>query len=237
MVWGYSQGLDSRQLILDVADPSYGGDVPGGNGVDFNLDAGYILGGGTAQTTDLGGLLGLNAQAMSYQPIDGPKSNEIRREFVFSRDDGGTDPTEVFVHAKLEGILQGDHGGQAHAKASLRIFDALGNPVDSVNFFEQVESNIGENLVEEVDDILGLTTTLIPGETYLLSGRMEVFAMCGGGLSAARALFADTFEFQLSGSPENPFARPSGVIPEPSTFLIWALGLLGLGCFVRRRRA
>jgi len=33
------------------------------------------------------------------------------------------------------------------------------------------------------------------------------------------------------------FTSPIPPIPEPSTFLIWALGLLGLGWFGWRRRA
>jgi hypothetical protein len=44
--------------------------------------------------------------------------------------------------------------------------------------------------------------------------------------------FAATF----NGGQDVFFQRLSAVVPEPSTFLIWSLGLIGLAWYARRRR-
>jgi len=59
-------------------------------------------------------------------------------------------------------------------------------------------------------------------------------------VAANNYLSGSTYDIWLSGSESQYDLRPlptaAGVIPEPSTLLIWALGLLGLGLYGRRRR-
>ena len=198
---------------------------PGGGGLDFYLDVGDVLitgdgeGTSTVTKTDLGGIHGLQAQSVAGSPIQS-KTNNYERIFTYSREDGGSDPGQVYVYGYLDGLLAADNLSTARVNTNLSIFEVAGNELGTDRLFYQVDPLLGMQEEISVNEYFGFSALLTPGEQYRVVSNISVFASSSLG-GAARALFAETMEFVLSGSPQNP-------IPEPSTLLLLCIGAVGL---------
>jgi hypothetical protein len=241
-------GGATPQLILDVQQAGLFGPLgpPSGigGGAKVSIDAGQQLGDPGSSNTTLGALHGLNAQAL---PGTAPQTASNTRERSFLFEAAGTAPVEVYLHGMVEGLLAADHGALASMVVTLKLFDdenhLLGQ--DQVSLLANPTGSQSTSI--NVFELLDITAMLIPGELYRIESSMTVHAQ-STALGAARALFADTFEYAISGSPTNQFADPNrqtetvtqtdpppgGQVPEPPTLLV--LGMAAAGVLALRRR-
>ncbi len=205
----------------------------GGGGGDpepeFELDAVNVLAGDpdAVQRRDLGAVHKLSAQSVGAA-APASETSTAQRRFTFSVD-GETEPVEVFIFALLDGFLVGDNLGEASVQASLSLTDTGGNALGGDNANIAAESELGQLVEVDVAEFLSFSAFLTPGVDYILESSLTVNARGNGG--AGRALFDNSFEYALSGEDVNPFA-----IPEPSTLIIFGIGLAGLAVGRRRRR-
>ncbi len=196
--------------------------LPGGGGTSFDPGPPTTFGDPGTAHNDLSQQHKLSAQSLAgSQAIH--RTNTITRTFTVSRDDGLTDPTEVFISALLDGYLQADNGGTSKVDATFRILDASGVQVGSAfeQYTEEIITAFGQDQDADVSEALQFSETLTPGETYQLESTLSVWADAKSELGGARAFFDNTFEVTLSG------------IPEPTSIAL--LSLAGITLFTRRR--
>ena len=229
-------------------EPGVGGvPIGGGSGASVVLDAvtASELPPGV-EATDLGAEHGLDAQAVAGTPRQ-EKSNTLERSFVLQAE--GSDPVDVRIHGGLEGRLLADRGGLASVSVGLDLYEFTGGVIGSLlgrdDRFFAADSGGGEFVEGNIFETLEIAALLTPGESYLIRSQLRVVADGRGPAGGARAFFADTFEYAISGEPDNPFANPlrSTIfsivqVPEPGTL---GLGLLAITALVvhgrRRKRA
>ena len=210
-------GASFRGTVTKVTNPiSFELPVPGGGGALFDLQAVDILGEG-ATSNGLQSLHRLDAQSVAgSEPVD--VMNKVFKSFIFSREDGESDPQTVFLGGLLEGLLAADNGGDALVDAELLLLDASGAVIGSDSYQADVNPGIGFLTNAPVIEELAFDALLTPGESYTLTSRLRVAASSPLG-GAGRALFADTFDVTLSG-------EPIVGIPEPSTLWLGGLAIL-----------
>ena len=216
--------LEFQSFVLDIPPG-----IPGGNGTLFIIDAVEILGVG-AEATNLGGIHKLAVDSFGGIGLQ-QDSNTIKTTFTFDAEGAPAGPVDAFVYGLLEGSLLADLGGTAGVTASLSLFDLGLNLLGSDSFLLNIAANLSELSTADIFETLGFGVQLIPGQQYILQGDLSVRANGVSQFGRGTALFNSTFEYTLSGLTENPFTA----VPEPATFLLMGLGLVGLG-FARRRR-
>lgn len=189
-----------------------------GNGRIFRLDAPTILGDPGAEATQLGQIHRLDNQAVGGAGA-GTKSNTVKRLFTYTSESGDTVPENVFVSGQLDGLLQGDNGGQASVLSMISISDASGNLLGTDTFSTSADSLVGQNNVVDVDEVLGFSAMLMPGEIYELSSTLTTTTSLLGPGSAARALFTKSFLVELGNRP----------VPEPTTIVLLGMAAMVIG--------
>lgn len=206
--------------------------IPGGNETFFDFDPPAIDGVGVT-VADLGAEHGNDSQSIAGS--SDTTMSTLTRTFAFDSADTDATSVEIFIHAILEGRLIADNFSSASARGMLEIRNEAGDLVDNDGAFVQINALGGELAIADVFEVLTLGVFLTPGETYTIESKLTL--MTDAGLSgAARALFADTFAYEISAINENPFGDPgSGTtynIPEPASFAVIAFLLAPIG--VRR---
>lgn len=81
------------------------------------------------------------------------------------------------------------------------------------------DSLVGQNTVVDVDEVLGFSAMLMPGEIYELSSTLTTTTSLLGPGSAARALFANSFLVELGSRP----------VPEPTTMVLLGMAAMIIG--------
>ncbi|MEX2309923.1 MAG: PEP-CTERM sorting domain-containing protein [Pirellulales bacterium] len=193
--------------------------VDDGNGVEFRLDVTEILGRGV-QATNLGALHRLYVDSFGGVGL-AQDSNSITRSFVFSRQDGLSDPQVVGLFGSLEGLLHADLGGNVLTSATISLKDQFGNPIASDAVSIPVSASLSQTIDVNVLEELKVSAMLTPGTTYRLTSTLSASAN-GGATGRGFADFRNTFEVQLSG------------VPEPPASLLFLLGI-GAAAIWRRR--
>ncbi|MEQ8848836.1 hypothetical protein [Botrimarina sp.] len=198
--------------------------IPGGNEGFFDFQPPAIDGVGVT-VGDLGADHGVDSQS-----IGGSENTEVSslsRTFRFDTSEGA-DPVDIYLHAALDGRLLADNFSEASAEALLQILDSDGEVISEDRAFVEVEALGGVFKEADVFETLTTAASLTPGVDYTIFSRLTLHTRAGLD-GAARAFFADTFEYVISGESANPFAR----IPEPAS-----AALLGMAAapLCRRRR-
>lgn len=200
--------------------------IPGGNEGFFEFQPPAISGVGVT-VGDLGADHGMDSQS-----IGGSENTEVStlsRTFRFDTSDG-VDPVDIYLHAALDGRLLADNFSEASAEALLQILDADGNVLSQDRQFVGVEALGGVLKDVSVRETLSTFASLTPGVDYTIFSQLTLHTRAGLN-GAARAFFADTFEYVISGNSVNPFEDP---IPEPASALMLSMALLPSA--LRRRR-
>lgn len=196
--------------------------LPGGGGTSFDPGPPVVFGDPGTAHNDLSQQHKLSAQSLAGSEAI-HRTNTITRTFTFSRDDGMTDPTEVFISAFLDGYLQADNGGMSKVDATFRILDMNDNQVGGAfeQYTEQILTSFGQDQDSNVAEVLQFSELLVPGQTYKLESTLSVWADAMSEAGGARAFFDNTFEVTMSG------------VPEPASLALLTFGAMGV---LRRRR-
>jgi hypothetical protein len=228
------------KLVGDVGDGVTPPGIPGGNRTFFDFNPPAIDGVGVT-VADLGASHGMDSQSIGGSSDS--VTSTLTRSFGFNTADTEAETVEVFIHAILEGRLIADNFSRASVESVLELRDAHGHLLASDRTAIAIQA-LGGQLVEAlVFDVLTLQAILTPGEQYTLFSSLTLETEAGL-MGAARAFFADTFAWEISGSNENPYGevgsqtqiltRAFGVVPEPAG--LGALALLAIGLFATPRR-
>ncbi|NIL98501.1 MAG: PEP-CTERM sorting domain-containing protein [Planctomycetales bacterium] len=219
--------------------------IPGGNETFFDFGPPAIDGVGVT-VADLGAQHGNDSQSVAG--TTDTTTSKLSRTFGFDSADTSDLSVDVYIHAILEGDLFADNFSSASARGMFEIRDSDDNLIGMDAAFVEVNALANQIATADVFEVLTLAVSLTPGEMYAIDSTLTLSTQAGLN-GAARALFADTFAYEISGLEENPFGEPgSGTtfdefgpgppfgVPEPSTFALGILGLLMLGIRGRRRR-
>ena len=205
-------GLVSLNLAIHGDITSTPPGIPGGNETFFDFDPPAIDGVGVT-IADLGAEHGHDSQSVGGS--DNTTTSTLLRTFGFDSTDTEADSVEVFIHAILEGRLIVDNFSQASVMGLLEIRDADGALLSTDDAFVSVSALGGELVEADVFEVLTISALLVPGEDYSIFSSLTL--MTDAGLfGAARALFADTFIYEISTESDNPFGEP-GSQTETST--------------------
>ena len=195
--------------------------VPAGNGLGFSIAEAPAYGQGQVEPTPLGAMHKHKVQALPGQAAV-TENTGLRQQFTFSREDLGSEQTEVFINGLLDGFLSADNDGVARALGVIELYnsdDELINRVERLAFADS-QTYFGTLQERNVHELFGMNVLLLPGHVYELRSELYLTADPRGA-GTALADFSNTFDVEISG------------VPEPTTL---ALLLLVGPALMRRKR-
>jgi len=177
---------------------AYGSPVAGGGGVTFEIADPEISGSGSGAAAERGASLRCSATAAYESPAS--QDCEVRQQFFFSSS-SGVEPRTVWVAVRVRGQLLAT-AGTASVDVSAQLRDLGDTVLGSGSWSDGISSSgLGDPQAKMVDHTFPVSAELTPGAAYKLISGMGVAADVAEPGGAAQALFGDTVETCMWGTP------------------------------------